>query len=114
MDRRTNGPCGQWFLFVVCLATESTRMRHRIVLAIVVDRVDRCGHVAIPDPIDALPGERGHALCLLAFGVNRYPTPGRRYRPGHCGEQVGRFSTLYLISPVGYEIRRELANLFSD
>jgi hypothetical protein len=114
MDRRTNGPCDQWFLFVVCLTTKSTRMRHRIVLAIVVDRVDGCGHIAIPDSIDALPGERGHALCLLAFRVNRYSTPGRGYRPGHCGEQVGRFATLYVISPVGYEIRRELANLLSD
>ena len=70
MDRRTNGPCGQWFLFVVCLATKSTRVHHRrIVLAIVVDRADRCGPVAIPDPINALPGEGGHALCLLATGI---------------------------------------------
>ena len=86
VDRRTNGPCDQWFLFVVCLATKSTRMRHRIVLAIVVDRVERCGHVAIPDPINALPGKRGHALCLLAFRVDWYPAPSRGYGPGHCGE----------------------------
>ena len=111
MDRRTNGPCDQRLIFVVYLATKSTRVHHRIVLAIVVDRVDRCGHVAIPDPINALPGEGGHALCLLAFRVDRCPTPGRGYGTGHCGKQVGRFPTLDLISPVGCEILRKLANL---
>ncbi len=37
-----------------------------------MDRVERCGHVAVPDPINALPGEGGHA-----FRVDRCLAPGR-------------------------------------